>query len=237
MSEINANVDATETEKFDRMAAQWWDPEGECRALHDINAPRLNYIAEKVDLAGMKCLDIGCGGGLLSEALARAGSDVVGIDLAKRALAVARMHGESEGLSIDYRLVSAEALAASEPAKYGVICCMELLEHVPKPQSIIDAAAELLTADGHLFLSTINRHPLAWAGAIVGAEHILGLLPKGTHRYERFIKPSELAEGVRQAGLQVQSIVGLHYNPFSRTARVGGRPMVNYFLHATKPGG
>ncbi|HEY7906437.1 MAG TPA: bifunctional 2-polyprenyl-6-hydroxyphenol methylase/3-demethylubiquinol 3-O-methyltransferase UbiG [Wenzhouxiangella sp.] len=229
------NADVTETDKFDQLAAQWWDPEGECRPLHDINGPRVAFIAERVALEGRRVLDVGCGGGLLAEALAHKGAEVTGIDLAKRALNVAKMHAHASALSIDYLHTSAEDLAASKPDSFDVVCCLEMLEHVPKPASVVRACAELLKPGGEVFFSTINRHPLAWATAIVGAEHVLGLLPKGTHRYERLIRPSELAEACREADLLVESIVGLHYNPFSRTVRFGGRPRVNYFLHATKP--
>lgn len=229
------NADVTETDKFDQLAAQWWDPEGECRPLHDINGPRVAFIAERVALEGRRVLDVGCGGGLLAEALARKGGEVTGIDLAKRALNVAKIHAQASALSIDYLHSSAEELAASKPDSFDVVCCLEMLEHVPKPASVVRACAELLKPGGEAFFSTINRHPLAWVTAIVGAEHVLGLLPKGTHRYQRLIRPSELAEACRDAGLLVKSIVGLHYNPFSRTVRFGGRPRVNYFLHATKP--
>lgn len=235
MTSEATNADAAETDKFDQLAAQWWDPEGECRPLHDINGPRVAFIAERVGLDGGRVLDVGCGGGLLSEALAQKGAQVTGIDLAKRALNVAKMHAQASALSIDYLHSSAEDLAASGPDPFDVVCCLEMLEHVPKPASVVHACAELTKPGGAVFFSTINRHPLAWATAIVGAEYVLGLLPKGTHRYERLIRPSELAEACREAGLLVESIVGLHYNPFSRTVRFGGRPRVNYFLHATKP--
>ena len=229
------NADVAETDKFNQLAAQWWDPEGECRPLHDINEPRVAHIAERADLAGSQVLDVGCGGGLLAEALAKRGAEVTGIDLAKRALGVAKMHAQASELSIDYHLSSAEDWALAHPQAFDVVCCLEMLEHVPKPSSVINACADLTRPGGSLFFSTINRHPLAWASAIEGAEYILRLLPKGTHRYERLIRPSELAQSCREAGLKVESIVGLHYNPFSRTVRMGGRPLVNYFLHATKP--
>jgi len=229
------NADVAETDKFNQLAAQWWDPEGECRPLHDINGPRVAYIAERAPLAGHKVLDVGCGAGLLAESLAKHGAEVTGIDLAKRVLSVAKMHAQASELSIDYHLSSAEDWAATAPGIFDVVCCLEMLEHVPRPSLVVDACAQLTQPGGNLFFSTINRHPVAWASAIAGAEYIMGLLPKGTHRYERLIRPSELAQWCREAGLHVQSIVGLHYNPFSRTVRIGGRPLVNYFLHATKP--
>ncbi len=235
MSPEHLNADQAEMAKFDAMAAQWWDPDGECRPLHDINPARLDFIGQRIDLADARILDIGCGGGLLSEGLARAGAQVTGIDLAKRALQVASMHAEASGLNIDYRLTSAETLAASEPAQYDAVCCLEALEHVPEPRSLIKAAFNLTRPGGAVFLSTINRHPLAWAGAIFGAETVLGLLPKGTHRYERLIQPGELAAMARQVGWAVEEITGLAYNPFSRAVTVGTRPWINYFLYARRP--
>ncbi len=229
------NVDPAETEKFDQLAAHWWDPEGECRPLHDINGPRVQFMAERVALNGACVLDIGCGGGLLTEACAREGAEVVGIDLAKRALAVAKMHAEASGLEIDYRHCSAEALAEDAPEHFDVVCCFELLEHVPSPSDVVEAAAKLARPGGTLFFSTIDRTPLSWASAIVGAEYVLGLLPKGTHRYDRFIRPSELAQICRDQGLHVAGITGMAYNPWSRTVKMGTSPRVNYFVHATKP--
>ncbi len=235
MTSKPVNADINETDKFDQLAAQWWDPEGECRPLHDINGPRVEFILEQASIEGKKVLDVGCGGGLLSEALAARGAHVTGIDLAKRALSVAKMHAQASGLAIDYQSGAAEELAKTVPESFDVVCCLEMLEHVPKPASVVGACAQLTKPGGALFFSTINRHPIAWATAIVGAEHVLGLLPKGTHAYERLIRPSELAQICREAGLNVEAIVGLHYNPFSRTVRFGGRPLVNYFLRATKP--
>lgn len=229
------NVDPRETAGFDRLAARWWDPEGDFRTLHDINGPRVDWILERAPVGDREVLDVGCGGGLLSEALAAAGARVTGVDAAPRALAVARMHREESGLDIDYRDGTVEPLAAELPGHFDVVCCLELLEHVPEPASVVSACARLVRPGGAVFFSTINRSPLAWAAAIVGAEYVLGLLPRGTHRYDRLIRPGELAAGARQAGLQVREIAGMHYNPVSRTVRIGGAPRVNYLLYATRP--
>ena len=230
-----ANMDPREAGKFDALASRWWDPQGEFRTLHHINGPRVEYIAHRAELSNRKVLDVGCGGGILSEALARAGGEVTGIDVAPRALAVARMHQAESDLVIDYREITAEALASETPGHFDVVCCLEMLEHVPDPVSVITACAELARPGGDLFFSTINRSPLAWATAIVGAEYILSLLPRGTHRYDRLIRPEELARACRGVGLDVLDISGMDYNPLSHTVRVGSRPRVNYLLHARKP--
>ncbi|QOC24228.1 bifunctional 2-polyprenyl-6-hydroxyphenol methylase/3-demethylubiquinol 3-O-methyltransferase UbiG [Wenzhouxiangella sp. AB-CW3] len=228
-------MDPREAEHFDALAARWWDSEGEFRTLHDINGPRVDYIAERAELADREVLDVGCGGGILSEALARAGARVTGIDVAGRALAVARMHQSESGLALDYRESTAEALADRLPERFDVVCCLEMLEHVPDPVSVVTACARLARPGGDLFFSTINRSALAWAGAIVAGEYLLRLLPRGTHRYDRLIRPEELARACRQSGLSVCAIDGMDYNPVSRTVRIGSRPRINYFLHARKP--
>ncbi len=232
---LTENLDPAEAEKFNALATRWWDPEGDFRPLHDINGPRVDYIAQRAELADASVVDVGCGGGILCEALARNGARVTGIDVAEKALNVARLHQIESGLDINYRRITAEALADSEPESFDLVCCLEMLEHVPDPELSVKACARLVRPGGQLVFSTINRNPLAWAAAIVGAEYVLGLLPKGTHRYDRLIRPAELAAACRQAELDVVDIVGLSYNPFSRTVRIGGRPTVNYLLNASRP--
>jgi 2-polyprenyl-6-hydroxyphenyl methylase / 3-demethylubiquinone-9 3-methyltransferase len=234
-SESRGNVDPREADKFDALASRWWDPEGEFRTLHDINGPRVEYISRAAELDGRCVVDVGCGGGILSEALARAGARVTGIDVAAKPLTVARMHQTESGLDIDYRQMTAEALAGERPGQFDVVCCLEMLEHVPDPVSAIEACAALASPGGNLFFSTINRSPLAWATAIVAAEYVLRLLPRGTHRYDRLIRPEELARACRGAGLEVVDISGMDYNPLSRTVRIGSHPRINYLLHARKP--
>jgi 2-polyprenyl-6-hydroxyphenyl methylase/3-demethylubiquinone-9 3-methyltransferase len=230
-----ANVNPAETAKFDRLASRWWDPDGESRPLHDLNPVRLGYIAERCTLKGARALDVGCGGGLLSEALARSGAQVTAIDLAPAVLDVARLHLHESGLAVDYREVSVEALAADMPAQFDVVTCMEMLEHVPDPASVIGACARLLKPGGRLFLSTLNRTPLAFGAAIVGAEHLLRLLPRGTHHYAQFLKPSEIAADLRAAGLVLDDLAGLAYNPLTRKAWLSGSVAVNYLACASKP--
>ena len=229
------NVDPRESGKFDALAARWWDMDGHSRTLHDINGPRVEYLAERVALDGRRVVDVGCGGGVLSEALAQRGATVTGIDAAGRALEVARLHMVESGLDIDYRQITAESLAESEAGRFDVVCCLEMLEHVPDPARTVDACARLCRPGGRLLFSTINRSPLAWATAIVGAEYVLGLLPRGTHRYDRLIRPEELAAACRRSGLDVLEITGLTYNPLTRTVHIGGAPRVNYFLYAVRP--
>ena len=229
------NVNPAETAKFDKLAARWWDVNGESRPLHDLNPVRLNYVAERIVLKGARLLDVGCGGGILSEALARAGAQVTGIDLAPRVLDVARLHLHESALTVDYREISIEALAQESPAAFDAIACMELLEHVPDPGSVIAACAILLKPGGRLFLSTLNRTPLAFGAAIVGAEYALNLLPRGTHHYAQFIRPSELAAALRSASLELDDISGLAYNPLTRRARISQSIQVNYLACARKP--
>lgn len=235
MSAGPTNVNPAETAKFDRLAARWWDPDGESRPLHDLNPVRLAYVASRSTLAGTRALDVGCGGGLLSEAMARAGAEVTAIDLAPAVLDIARLHLHESGLAVDYRLTSVESLAIAMPAAFEVVTCMELLEHVPDPASVIRACAALLKPGGRLFLSTLNRTPLAFGAAILGAEHVLRLLPRGTHRYDRFLKPSEVAADLRAAGLVLDDLSGIAYNPLTRRARLVRGVAVNYLACASKP--
>ena len=229
------NVDRGETAKFDRLAARWWDADGESRPLHDLNPVRFGYIAERAKLKGARALDVGCGGGILSESLARAGADVTAIDLAPAVLDVARLHLYESGLKVDYREIAVEELAAQMPGAFDVVTCMEMLEHVPDPASVVAACATLLKPAGKLFLSTLNRTPLAFGAAIIGAEHVLRLLPRGTHHYAQFIKPSEIAKDLRASRLVLDDLSGIAYNPLTRTARLTSSVAVNYLACASKP--
>ena len=235
-AEANQNIDPTEREKFDSIASGWWDPEGPFRPLHDLNPSRLKFVMDRAGLEGARTVDVGCGGGILAESLAEKGAVVTGIDIAPRVLATARLHLHESGQDVDYREITVEDFAAESAGEFDVLTCMEMLEHVPDPPSIIKSAAKLLKPGGQGFFSTLNRTPLAFALGIVGAEHIARLLPRGTHRYDRFIKPSELSAWLRHAGLVVEDIVGLHYNPMTRSVMLGGNVQVNYLLHASKPG-
>jgi 2-polyprenyl-6-hydroxyphenyl methylase/3-demethylubiquinone-9 3-methyltransferase len=223
------NVDPQEVAKFDEIAARWWDPDSEFGPLHDINPLRVDYIDRLVGgLAGRRVVDVGCGGGILSEAMAARGAEVTGIDMAEAALSVARLHLHESGVQVDYRQLSAEQLAAAEPAACDVVTCMELLEHVPDPASLVDACARLVKPRGHVVFSTINRNPRAYLFAIVGAEYLLRLLPRGTHDYRRFLRPSELARLAREAGLTLLDLTGMSYNPLTRTYSLGPDVGVNY---------
>jgi 2-polyprenyl-6-hydroxyphenyl methylase/3-demethylubiquinone-9 3-methyltransferase len=229
------NFSQAELDKFNELAHRWWDPQGPQKALHALNPARLGYVADRVALRGARVLDLGCGGGLLSEALAGAGADVTAIDLAPDLLKIARLHGLESGIHVDYRQVSAEALAAEAPGAFDAITCMEMLEHVPDPASILRACATLLRPGGRLLVSTLNRTPAAFALAIVGAEYVARLLPKGTHQYRDFIRPSELATWMRTSGLQLEDVRGLVYEPWRNAARLSSRTDVNYLACALKP--
>jgi 2-polyprenyl-6-hydroxyphenyl methylase/3-demethylubiquinone-9 3-methyltransferase len=236
---VNATADQnfrqSELDKFDDLAQRWWDPRGPQKALHALNPARLGYVAERAQLRDVAVLDVGCGGGLLSEALAQAGAKVTAIDLAPNLLKVARLHGLESGIKVDYREMPVEALAEEVPASFDVVTCMEMLEHVPDPASVIDACARLLKPGGQLFLSTLNRTPAAFALAIVGAEYVARVLPKGTHQYRDFIKPSELAKWLRAAGLELGDVSGLMYEPWRNSARIVSRTDINYVACARKP--
>ncbi len=235
MNATSKNFSQAELDKFDDLAQRWWDPRGPQKALHALNPARLGYVAERVQLRDAAVLDVGCGGGLLSEALAQAGAKVTAIDLAPNLLKVARLHGLESGIKVDYREMPVEALAEQAPASFDAITCMEMLEHVPEPASIIEACAKLLKPGGRLFLSTLNRTPAAFALAIVGAEYVARVLPKGTHQYRDFIKPSELAKWLREAGLELEDVSGLMYEPWRNSARVVSRTDINYLACARKP--
>lgn len=236
MAETTVNADPQELAKFGDLAHRWWDPEGEFRPLHQINPLRLDWIASQAELAGREVLDVGCGGGILAESMARRGAKVLGIDLSTKPLRVARLHAMEAGVaSLDYREVAVEQLAAERPASFDVVTCMEMLEHVPEPASVVRACATLVKPGGRVFFSTLNRNPKSFLFAIVGAEHVLGLLPKGTHEYARFIRPSELARFARDAGLEADALKGMGYNPLTRRYWLGEDTDVNYLMACRRP--
>jgi 2-polyprenyl-6-hydroxyphenyl methylase/3-demethylubiquinone-9 3-methyltransferase len=224
------NADPAELEKFSNLAHRWWDPEGEFRPLHDINPLRLEWIAQHAPLAGARVLDVGCGGGILAEAMARRGAHVTGIDLSEKALQVAQLHLHESKLDIRYEKAAVEDFAG----EFDVVTCMELLEHVPEPASMVAACARLVRPGGQVFFSTINRNPKAYLFAVIGAEYVLGLLPRGTHDYMRFIKPSELSRWARAAALRIDEIIGMTYNPVTRHYRLGADCDVNYLVRASR---
>ena len=229
------NVDRDEIAKFEKLAARWWDPTSEFRPLHEINPLRLDWIDARVKLAGKKVLDVGCGGGILSESMAARGARVTGIDLGEAPLAVARLHLKESGQQVDYRRIAAEDLAREQPAAFDVVTCLEMLEHVPDPAATVAACAQLVKPGGQVFFSTLNRNPKSWLFAIVGAEYLLKLLPRGTHDYMKFIRPSELERWCRHAGLAVREFTGMHYNPLTQRYTLGPGVDVNYLLHAERP--
>lgn len=237
MSSIeSSNVDQAELAKFSALASKWWDPNSEFRPLHEINPLRLNWIDERVSLKGKRVLDVGCGGGILAESMARRGADVLGIDLAEKSLKVAELHKLEAGVNnVNYQFVSAEQLAGEQQNTFDVVTCLEMLEHVPDPAQTIQACADLCKPGGWLFFSTINRNPKSFVFAIVGAEYILNLLPKGTHEYQKFIKPSELAQYARQSKLDFSEIIGLVYNPLTKVYRLARDTDVNYMVACRKP--
>jgi len=228
------NVDPAELQKFASLAHRWWDPNSEFRPLHEINPLRLDYIDQLAGLQGKQVLDVGCGGGILSESMALRGATVMGIDLGGKALKVAKLHQLESGVAVDYREIAVEQLAAQQPESFDIVTCMELLEHVPDPAAVVTACARLAKPGGHLFFSTINRNLKSYLFAVIGAEYVLKLLPRGTHRYEKFIKPSELSTWCRAADLDMASLTGMSYNPLTRRYWLGDDVTVNYILHAKK---
>jgi 2-polyprenyl-6-hydroxyphenyl methylase/3-demethylubiquinone-9 3-methyltransferase len=228
------NADLVELNKFSELAHKWWDKTSEFKPLHDINPLRLNYIDKAISLKGKTVLDVGCGGGILSESMAMKGAKVTGIDLGEKALKVAQLHSLDSNVDVSYRLISAEELAIEQPESFDVVTCLEMLEHVPDPASIVEACTKLVKPGGHIFFSTINRNPKSYLFAVVGAEYILNMLPRGTHDYEKFIKPSELASWVRTSGLSLNHQIGMSYNPITQHYWLGDDISVNYMMHAIK---
>ena len=234
MTNEDANVDVAELNKFSELAHKWWDKTSEFKPLHDINPLRLNYIDKAVSLKGKTVLDVGCGGGILSESMAIIGAKVTGIDLGEKALKVAQLHSLESGIAVDYQLISVEDLAEKQPASFDVVTCLEMLEHVPDPASVVAACAKLVKPSGKVFFSTINRNPKAYLFAVIGAEYILNMLPRGTHDYTKFIKPSELAGWMRLAGLQLEHQIGMSYNPITQHYWLGDDVSVNYMMQTVK---
>ncbi|MEP4148495.1 MAG: bifunctional 2-polyprenyl-6-hydroxyphenol methylase/3-demethylubiquinol 3-O-methyltransferase UbiG [Halioglobus sp.] len=231
-----ANVDPAEIAKFEAMASRWWDRNSEFKPLHDINPLRANYIDRHSPVSGQRLVDVGCGGGILAEAMAQRGATVTGIDMGEAPLAVAKLHKLESGVDVDYFQSTAEDLATNDPESFDIVCCLEMLEHVPDPGAVIKACADMAKPGAAVYFSTINRNPKAFMFAIVGAEHILQLLPAGTHEYDKFIKPSELAGWIRDAGLVLEDMTGLTYNPITRNYRLNPRDVsVNYMVHTVKP--
>ncbi|MFM1956152.1 MAG: 3-demethylubiquinone-9 3-methyltransferase and 2-octaprenyl-6-hydroxy phenol methylase [Pseudomonadota bacterium] len=228
------NADPAELEKFASLAHRWWDKNSEFKPLHAINPLRLNYIDQQVGLLGRRVLDVGCGGGILSESMAQKGAVVTGIDLGEKALKVAQLHKLESGVDVDYQLISVESMAALEPASFDVVTCMEMLEHVPDPEAIVRACAQLVKPGGSVFFSTLNRNPKSYLFAVIGAEYVLNMLPKGTHEYAKFIKPSELSGWARHAGLEVSMLMGMTYNPITQHYALANDVSVNYLVHAVK---
>ena len=235
MKQAAPNIDQAEVGKFDQLASRWWDPDSEFKPLHDINPLRLDYINRRVALAERKVIDVGCGGGLLSEGMAHMGAHVTGIDMAEAPLSVARLHLLESGAQVDYQRITAEDMAAQHPQEFEVCTCLEMLEHVPDPASVVRACADLVEPGGQVFFSTINRNPKAYLFAIIGAEYLLRMLPRGTHDYGKFIRPSELERWARGAGLELRELTGMTYNPLSAEYRLGDNVDVNYLAWFTKP--
>ena len=235
MSAAHNNVDPAEVAKFDALASSWWDEEGESKPLHQLNPVRLSYIDTRSQLHGKQAIDVGCGGGILTEALAKSSAIATGIDMGEMPLKIAKLHALEAELKIDYQQITAEEKAEQAAGEFDVVTCMEMLEHVPDPASIIKACSDLVTPGGDVFFSTLNRHPKAYLVAVLGAEYVMKMLPKGTHDYQRFIKPSEMAAWCRQAGLEVTDITGLNYNPLTKSFKLGDDVKVNYLMHCRRP--
>ena len=235
MNTSRQNVDAAEVAKFDALASRWWDPDGEFRSLHEINPLRLDWIRQHVNLEGARVLDVGCGGGILTESMATAGAVASGIDMAEGPLEVARLHKIESGAHVDYQQATAEEMAAQNPGQFDVVTCLEMLEHVPSPPQVIASVADLVRPGGHVFFSTINRNLKSFLFAIVGAEYLLKLLPAGTHEYQKFIRPSELESWARAADLELQSSIGMLYNPMTREYSLGQNLDVNYLMYFRRP--
>jgi len=233
-SQTDLNVDPGEIQKFEELASRWWDPKSEFAPLHAINPLRTEYINLHSPVNGLRVLDVGCGGGLVSEALAGFGGNVTGIDMGEAPLSVAELHLLESGLEVEYLKITTEELAEQRSGEYDVVTCLEMLEHVPDPSQVVAACAQLVKPGGHVYFSTINRNPKAWLMAIVGAEYILNLLPRGTHEYDKLIKPSELSDYARQSGLELQRMIGLHYNPFTKGYKLAPGVDVNYMIHTVK---
>ena len=229
-----SNFDTAELNKFSELAHKWWDKTSEFKPLHDINPLRLNYIDQAISLSGKTVLDVGCGGGILSESMAQKGATVTGIDLGEKALKVAQLHSLESGINVDYRLIAVEELAKEAPASFDVVTCLEMLEHVPDPASVVQACAALVKPGGHVFFSTINRNPKAYLFAVVGAEYVLNMLPRGTHDYAKFIKPSELAGYVRNSDLALKHQIGMSYNPITKHYWLDNDVSVNFMIHTVK---
>jgi 2-polyprenyl-6-hydroxyphenyl methylase/3-demethylubiquinone-9 3-methyltransferase len=234
MSAATHNVDHAEISKFEELASRWWDPNSEFKPLHDINPLRLDYVDQRAPLNGKRVLDVGCGGGILAESMAQRGAEVTGIDMGEAPLEVAKLHGLESGIEVNYRQITAEHLAEEVPGSFDVVTCMEMLEHVPDPASVIAACSRLVKPDGAVFLSTINRNPKSYLFAIVGAEYVLNMLPKGTHDYAKFIRPSEMERWIRHGGLELRELTGMSYNPLSRQYSLGRDLDVNYLAYCKK---
>ncbi len=237
MADLEENLDQTEKQKFEEIAASWWDPEGPMKPLHDMNPARLQYVSERCALRGRDVLDVGCGGGILAESMAAAGARVTAIDVAERVIEVARLHLLESGLKVQFEVCTAEDKAQGAQGSFDVVTCMEMLEHVPDPGSVVQAVAALLRPGGDAFFSTLNRTLHAFLFGILGAEYLTRICPRGTHRYDRFIRPSELASLLRGSGLQIIDISGVHYDPLARSVMLGGHTRMNYLIHARRPEG